>query len=64
MKAEYGHTIYFGATNYGPAQGGGEEARGTGRNAVLVTGSIGPGRGKLDGSGRGQGRDGGVKEGD
>ena len=37
-KAEYGCSLYCDATNYGHIRGGREEAGGTGRDAVVVTG--------------------------
>ena len=37
-KSEYGCSVYCDATDYGPVKGGGEEAGGTGRDAVAGTG--------------------------
>ena len=64
-KAEYGRTVYSNANDYGPVQGGREEAGGTGRDAVVGTGGTLPGRDKGDGGGGGgrQGWAGEVKEG-
>ena len=55
-KAEYSRALYCDATNYGPAQGSGEEAGGTGGDAVVGTGGNWPSRGKGDGGGGGGGR--------
>ena len=55
VKAEYGCSVYCDATNYGPVQGGGEEAGGTGGDAVVETYGTLPGRVNVDGGDGGGG---------